>query len=260
MRRMSGRSMPVLATVFVNPTQFAPREDFAKYPRTLEDDVKLAEECGADAVFAPSAEIIYPFGLDAARAEAAAWLLPDVANQPRLEDASRPTHFGGVCQVVARLFDLTQPAMAVFGEKDFQQLRVLEDMAAMARAADGRWGALVIEAAPTVREHDGLAMSSRNRYLQPEQRDRALALVRALQHAAAATDPQSAERIMRTTLEAHGLTVDYAVVRHASTLLPVNDWNAPTRALIAARIGDVRLIDNMAMPIRGHLGEPAGQG
>jgi len=260
MRRMSGRGMPVLATVFVNPTQFAPREDFAKYPRTLEDDVKLAAECGADAVFAPSAETIYPFGLDAARAEAAAWPLPDVAHHPRLEDASRPSHFGGVCQVVARLFDLTKPAMAVFGEKDFQQLRVLEDMAAMARAADGRWGALVIEAAPTVREHDGLAMSSRNRYLQPEQRDRALALVRALQHAAAATDPQSAERIMQTTLEAHGLTVDYAVVRHASTLLPVNDWNAPTRALIAARIGDVRLIDNMAMPIRGHLGEPAGQG
>ena len=260
MRRMSGRGMPVLATVFVNPTQFAPREDFAKYPRTLADDVKLAEECGADAVFAPTAETIYPFGLDAARAEAAAWPLPDVAHQPRLEDASRPTHFGGVCQVVARLFDLTQPAIAVFGEKDFQQLRVLEDMTAMARAADGRWGGLVIEAAPTVREHDGLAMSSRNRYLQPEQRDRALALVRALQHAAAATDPPSAERIMRTTLEAHGMTVDYAVVRHASTLLPVNSWNNPTRALIAARIGDVRLIDNMAMPIRGHLGEPAGQG
>ena len=99
MRRMSGRSMPVLATVFVNPTQFAPREDFAKYPRTLEDDVRLAAECGADAVFAPSAETIYPFGLDAARAEAAAWPLPDVAHQPRLEDASRPTHFGGVCQV-----------------------------------------------------------------------------------------------------------------------------------------------------------------
>jgi pantoate--beta-alanine ligase len=100
--------------------------------------------------------------------------------------------------VVARLFDLTQPAIAVFGEKDFQQLRVLEDMTAMARAADGRWGGLVIEAAPTVREHDGLAMSSRNRYLQPEQRDRALALVRALQHAAAATDPPSAARLKRT--------------------------------------------------------------
>jgi len=215
-RRMCDRGLPVVATIFVNPTQFAPREDFAKYPRTIARDVELAEACGADAVFAPTAETVYPLGLDAARAEAAAWLLPTVASQPGLEDASRPNHFGGVCQVVARLFDLTRPALAVFGEKDFQQLRVLTDMVGASR---GRWGSLLVEAAPTVREHDGLAMSSRNRYLRPEQRDQALGLVRALHAAATETDPHSAETMMRSTLEAHGLTVDYAVVRHAATLL-----------------------------------------
>lgn len=250
-RRMCDRGLPVVATIFVNPTQFAPREDFAKYPRTIARDVELAEACGADAVFAPTAETVYPLGLDAARAEAAAWLLPTVASQPGLEDASRPNHFGGVCQVVARLFDLTRPALAVFGEKDFQQLRVLTDMVGASR---GRWGSLLVEAAPTVREHDGLAMSSRNRYLRPEQRDQALGLVRALHAAATETDPHSAETMMRSTLEAHGLTVDYAVVRHAATLLPVDTWETPTRALIAAHLGNVRLIDNMSMPIRRELG------
>jgi pantoate--beta-alanine ligase len=246
----------VVATVFVNPTQFAPREDFAKYPRTFAEDVALAEECGADAVFAPTADAVYPRGLDAARAEAALWQLPDVATQPSLEDANRPTHFGGVCQVVTRLFDLTRPTLAVFGEKDFQQLRVLTDMVHMQRTTDGRWGSLLVESAPTMRETDGLAMSSRNRYLLPEQRDQALGLVRALRLAATAPEPQSAESMMRTTLEEHGLTVDYAVVRDASTLLPVTSWETPTRALIAARLGSVRLIDNMALvPMDRCLGE-----
>ena len=177
-RQVRGRGMPVVATVFVNPTQFGPREDFAKYPRTLEHDVALAERCGADVVFAPAAEIVYPDGLEAAQQHAASWPLPAVAREPGLEDACRPGHFNGVCQVVARLFDLTRPALAVFGEKDFQQLRVLTQMAA---ESGGRWGALRVEPGATVREPDGLAMSSRNRYLRPEQRDQALGLVRALQ-------------------------------------------------------------------------------
>ena len=245
-RRMRGRGMPVVATVFVNPTQFGPREDFAKYPRTLDADVALAERCGADAVFAPAAEDIYPDGLDAARTQADAWALPAVAREPGLEDACRPGHFGGVCQVVARLLDLTRPALAVFGEKDWQQLRVLADMVT---GSPGRWGGLRVEAAPTVREPDGLAMSSRNRYLRPEQRDQALGLVRALQVAASAQHPPTAEALMRQTLKQHGLAVDYAVVRDASTLLPVRGFERPTRALIAARLDTVRLIDNMAMPI-----------
>ena len=245
-RQVRGRGMPVVATVFVNPTQFGPREDFAKYPRTLEHDVALAERCGADVVFAPAAENVYPDGLEAAQQHAASWPLPAVAREPGLEDACRPGHFNGVCQVVARLFDLTRPALAVFGEKDFQQLRVLTQMVA---ESSGRWGALRVEPGATVREPDGLAMSSRNRYLRPEQRDQALGLVRALQMAASAQHPQTAERLMQETLADHGLAVDYAVVRDATTLLPVTGFERPTRALIAARLDTVRLIDNMAMPV-----------
>jgi pantoate--beta-alanine ligase len=245
-RQVRGRGMPVVATVFVNPTQFGPREDFGKYPRTLEHDVALAERCGADVVFAPAAEIVYPDGLEAAQQHAASWPLPAVAREPGLEDACRPGHFNGVCQVVARLFDLTRPALSVFGEKDFQQLRVLTQMVA---ESGGRWGALRVEPGPTVREHDGLAMSSRNRYLRPEQRDQALGLVRALQMAASAQHPHTAERLMQETLTDHGLAIDYAVVRDATTLLPVTGFERPTRALIAARLDTVRLIDNMSMPV-----------
>jgi pantoate--beta-alanine ligase len=151
-----------------------------------------------------------------------------------------------VCQVVARLFDLCRPAVAVFGEKDWQQLRVIT---AMAEGLAGRWPGLRIEPAPTVRDPDGLAMSSRNRYLRPEQREQALGLVRALQMAASAQRPATAEALMRSTLEAHGLAVDYAVVRDARTLLPVQGFERPTRGLIAARLDTVRLIDNMALPI-----------
>jgi pantoate--beta-alanine ligase len=243
---MAARGRPVVVTVFVNPTQFGPREDFARYPRTLDADVILAERAGAAAVFAPAAETIYPRGLDAARLEAAAWPLPPAATEPGLEDACRPGHFGGVCQVVARLLDLCMPSIAVFGEKDYQQLRVLAQMAA---AEGARWPGLQVEAAPTVREPDGLAMSSRNRYLRPEQRDQALGLVRALQVAASAQHPATAERLMHETLAGHGLRVDYAVVRDAGTLLPVGGFERPTRALIAARLDTVRLIDNMAMPV-----------
>jgi len=230
----------------VNPTQFGPREDFAKYPRTLDADVALAERCGADAVFAPAAEVMYPDGVEAARSQAESFPLPPAAREPGLEDACRPGHFGGVCQVVARLFDLTRPAISIFGEKDYQQLRVLTQMAAL---AGDRWGAMRVEPGPTVREPDGLAMSSRNRYLRPEQRDQALGLVRALQMAASAQHPATAESLMAATLAEHGLSVDYAVVRDAETLLPVHGFERPTRALIAARLDTVRLIDNLAMPV-----------
>ena len=245
-RRARAFGVPVVATVFVNPTQFGPREDFAKYPRTLDADVALAERCGADAVFAPAAEVMYPDGVEAARSQAESFPLPPAAREPGLEDACRPGHFGGVCQVVARLFDLTRPAISIFGEKDYQQLRVLTQMAAL---GGDRWGAMRVEPGPTVREPDGLAMSSRNRYLRPEQRDQALGLVRALQMAASAQHPATAESLMAATLAEHGLSVDYAVVRDAETLLPVHGFERPTRALIAARLDTVRLIDNLAMPV-----------
>jgi pantoate--beta-alanine ligase len=240
--------IPVVASVFVNPTQFGPREDFAKYPRALERDVQLAWAAGANAVFAPSAECIYPNGLEHARHEASAWPLPAVARSPQLEDAIRPGHFGGVCQVVARLFDLAKPSVAIFGEKDFQQLRVLTDMVA---ESDGRWGALAVHAGPTVRDPDGLALSSRNQYLRPEQRDQALGLVRALRAGAQQATASDAEAIMHATLKQHGLAVDYAVVRSSTTLLPERGARSQ-RALIAARLDTVRLIDNAVFSAVGH--------
>jgi len=242
--RADGR--PVVVSIFVNPTQFGPREDYARYPRTLDADCALLEPLGAAAVFVPSVEAIYPRGLEAARAEAEALALPDVATRPGLEDASRPHHFGGVALVVGRLFDLVRPARAYFGEKDYQQLRLIEDMVAADR---GRYGTLEVVPCPTIRERNGLAMSSRNRYLAPDERDAALALSRALQVAHSAQRVATAERLMRDTLDAHGLETEYAVVRDARTLLPVTGFERPTRALIAARLGSTRLIDNAPMTV-----------
>jgi pantoate--beta-alanine ligase len=242
--RADGR--PVVVSIFVNPTQFGPREDYARYPRTLDSDCALLEPLGAAAVFVPSAEAIYPRGLEAARDEAAAIALPEVATAPRLEDACRPTHFGGVALVVGRLFDLVRPAAAYFGEKDFQQLRLVQDMV---EADRGRFGELRIVPCPTIRERDGLAMSSRNRYLSSEERTAAIALSRAMQVAHSAQRVETAERLMRDTLESFGLEVEYAVVRDARTLLPVTGFERPTRALIAARLGSTRLIDNSPMTV-----------
>jgi pantoate--beta-alanine ligase len=245
-RRAAASGLPAVATIFVNPTQFGPREDFSKYPRTLDEDLRIAQAAGAVAVFVPSAEAIYPDGLESARRAADAWPLPPAATRPRLEDAMRPGHFGGVCQVVARLFDLCRPAEAHFGEKDFQQLRVIMEMV---DRSEGRWDGLRVVPGPTVRERDGLAMSSRNRYLSSERRDTALGVYRALQMAMSAQRPATAESLMRETLEQHGFEIDYAVVRDARTLMPVSGLETPCRALIAARLPEVRLIDNLAMPV-----------
>ena len=242
--RADGR--PVVVSIFVNPTQFGPNEDYVRYPRTLEADCALLEPLGASAVFVPSVEAIYPRGLAQAKAEAEALPLPDVATKPRLEDARRPTHFGGVALVVGRLFDLVKPDAAYFGEKDYQQLRVVEDMVSADRA---RFGTLRIVPCPTVRERDGLAMSSRNRYLSAEERSAAIALSRAMQVAHAAQRVETAEQQMRVTLDSFGLETEYAVVRDARTLMPVRGFEQPTRALIAARLGSTRLIDNSPMTV-----------
>jgi pantoate--beta-alanine ligase len=249
MRRAATMGSPVIVTVFVNPTQFGAGEDFDRYPRTFDADVALAEQAGAHAVFAPAADEIYPRGIAAARVEADSMALPAVARSPALEDACRPGHFGGVCQVVARLFELTQPRAACFGEKDFQQLRLVEELVAHPEIAPGCPRGIEIVRCPTVREHDGLAMSSRNRYLAAEQRERALGLYRALQSCMAAQRIATAELLMRGALEEHGLDIEYATVRRAADLMPATDFHEPTRALIAARLGSVRLIDNMPCPI-----------
>jgi len=245
----AGTGLPAVVSIFVNPTQFAPHEDLDRYPRTPEADIELAARHGAAVCWFPSVEDLYPSGLDAARREASRLALPPVAREPALEDAVRPGHFAGVVQVVARLFDLCRPRVAVFGEKDFQQLRVIECMVEEERRRGARWGELSIERGPTIREPGGLAMSSRNRYLSAASRERAIGLRRALQVAHAAQRPETAERLMRETLLAHELEVQYAVVRDAETLRPVSDLRRPTRALIAARLPEARLIDNAAMTV-----------
>ena len=223
----------VVVSVFVNPAQFNDPADLDRYPRTIETDMAAAEAAGATAVFTPPVDTMYP-------PDRETWQppLPRVATRPGLEDACRPGHFAGVCKVVARLFDLARPSLAVFGEKDWQQMLVLE---AMVAEHPDRWGALQLRRGATIREPDGLALSSRNALLSPEQRDRALGLSRAL---AVATDGEAA---MHKVLETHGLATEYAVIRHARTLEPIEPGSdAPVRALIAAGLEGVRLIDNDA--------------
>jgi pantoate--beta-alanine ligase len=230
---------PVVVSLFVNPTQFGPGEDFNKYPRMLEKDVESAMGAGADVIFAPDTTTMYPPGQSVETPP-----LPEVATKPKLEDAFRPTHFSGVCQVVARLFDLVKPRWAVFGEKDWQQLQVITAMVEQQRP---RWENLEIVPYPTVRERDGLAMSSRNAYLNSSQRKQALALWRAMSEAKQEKTPAQAEFVMHTILEESGFAIDYAAVRDATTLMPIHCYDTPARALIAARLENVRLIDNSPM-------------
>ncbi len=225
-------SASCVVSIFVNPTQFNDPRDYEWYPRTEEADLALCREAGASAAFVPAADQMYPPG---DRIEVPS--LPPVATGPRLEDARRPGHFAGVCQVVLRLFRLLHPAAAVFGEKDWQQLRVVAEMVSALGLP------IRIEPHATVREPDGLAMSSRNRLLSRDERGRATAISHALCEAAGKPDPAAAEQQMASILARAGLDTEYAVVRDAGTLLkPVAGRSA--RALIAAKAGSVRLIDN----------------
>ncbi|MDG2424006.1 MAG: pantoate--beta-alanine ligase [Phycisphaerales bacterium] len=226
----------VLMSIYVNPTQFAPDEDFEAYPRPIDEDLAKAEAAGAQAVFIPDTSLMYPAG-----EEIACPPLPSVATEPGLEDAHRPHFFTGVCTVVARLLDLVRPHRMIMGEKDYQQLLVLQ---AMVDADRQRWPNIKVIGSPTIREPDGLAMSSRNAYLDEVNRDRALGLSLAMQAAAKEPDVASAEARMQSVLEEHQLRVDYAVVRDSRTLMPVEGSVAGHRALIAAHLDTVRLIDN----------------
>lgn len=242
-RELAGPGGRVVVSVFVNPTQFNDPGDLERYPRTFEADATLAEAAGATDVYAPDASEVYPPGVDVPVGE-----LPDAATRPRLEDAWRPGHFAGVVQVVRRLFALTRPAAAVFGEKDWQQLQVVRAM------SEGERLGVRIEPCAMVREDSGLAFSSRNRFLAKQDRSRALAVRRALLAAGRSANVQEAERAMRGELEAPGATIEYAVVRDASSLLPLpgvlkpTSLRRPARALIALRLGEVRLIDNAPWP------------
>jgi len=241
----------VVVSIFVNPKQFGPDEDYDKYPRDIARDADLCLQEGADVVFAPSVEEIYPAGAEAppAAPHERPLVLPDVATMPGLEDAHRPGHFAGVCRVVSRLFDLVKPRLALFGEKDWQQLQVIRAMCAM----QGRDGELTIVPSKTVRETGasaGLALSSRNVFLSPADRVGALSLSKALCEADSAATIGEAEAAMSRVLSAAGVQMEYAVVRDAQTLMPLPAGQGrispggPMRALIAARVGRVRLIDN----------------
>jgi len=231
------KSDRIVASIFVNPTQFGPREDFASYPRTLAEDSAGLHSRGCDLLFAPTVEEVYPFGTDkSARIE-----IP-VISEP-LEGALRPGHFAGVATVVTKLFNLVQPDVAVFGQKDYQQLlvirRLVRDLALP----------IAIESAPTLRETNGLAMSSRNQYLTPQERDRAAIIFRTLQRMAdgvhANLGHMTIESEARKALEAEGLSVDYAVLRRAEDLgEPAPEQRSGLIALAAAKLGRARLIDN----------------
>ena len=229
----------IVVSVFVNPKQFEERIDFDRYPREVEIDRDKVAPAGASAVFAPSAETVYP------DPDMAPPVIPPVAQGRGLEDEYRPGHLEGVCAVLWRLFELVRPGVAVFGEKDWQQLRLAAQLAEVFSQEHGR--PLEILGAPTVREPDGLAMSSRNRFLPPADRDRAAAICEALRLAGDAGSQAEAERVMRDHMESRGLSVEYAAVRDAGTLAaPIE--GEPKRALIAARLGEVRLIDNAPWP------------
>jgi pantoate--beta-alanine ligase len=223
-----------VATIFVNPTQFAPHEDYSRYPRTLESDLALLDSVGCDLAFVPAAEEIYPPGFSTSVEP------PAVAHV--LEGAFRPDHFRGVCTVVLKLFHLVPSDVACFGQKDYQQALVIRHMMRDLNVP------LAIRVCPIVREADGLAMSSRNRYLSADERRQALGISRALEDTVARyrggeRNAAALEGAMRHVLQRHGISrIDYAAVVDAETLQEQTEGAAV--ALIACHVGTTRLIDN----------------
>ncbi len=228
----------VVASIFVNPMQFGPGEDFERYPRTLAQDQARLKAAVADLLFAPAVAQIYPAGLErASRVE-----VPGLSEA--LEGEKRPGHFAGVATVVAKLFNMVQPDVALFGEKDYQQLLVIRRM-----AADLCFPVEII-AVPTVREADGLALSSRNGYLSRAERARAPVLYQTLRQSAdrlarGARDFAALEEAGREALDAAGFAAEYFAIRAADTLAPPTPQTAEVVILAAARLGTTRLIDNI---------------
>ena len=231
------RAPQVCVSIFVNPTQFGHNEDFHRYPRPIEDDLAKCRNNGVDVVFNPPPEEMYrpndpDISID----------LPQLSNV--LEGKHRPGHFKGVCQVVAKLFHIIRPELAIFGQKDFQQLRIIT---AMVEAIN--WPIEILPG-PTVRDADGMAMSSRNAYLTPEEREKGLALSRCLR--LAQTEFNNGVRqtnrllttMQKTVLEKH-LLIDYVAAVDPRTLKPVELIAGPTVLACAARVGKTRLIDNV---------------
>lgn len=238
-RQARKRADKVVVSIFVNPAQFAPTEDFGSYPRTWKTDLeKLAAE-RVELIWHPDVKTMYPDGF-------ATRIAPEGPAIAGLEDRFRPHFFGGVATVVGKLFTQVRPDVAIFGEKDFQQLRVVSQM-----ARDLDLGVKVI-GSKTVRERDGLAMSSRNVYLSPEERRVAPTLYKAMKASAAriraGEDIRSALAAGEETIVRAGFVLDYLEARHAETLAPIGSPSeGPMRMLVAAKLGTTRLIDNIAV-------------
>lgn len=238
-RRAQSRADRVIVSIFVNPTQFAPNEDFRSYPRTFAADLAALRALHVDLVWAPPVETMYPQGF-------ATRIVPEGPALAGLEDAFRPHFFAGVATVVAKLLTQCEPDIAIFGDKDYQQLKVITRLA---RDLDLRTRIL---GAPIVRETDGLARSSRNVYLSPSERQTAPTLYRVLKECAAAIAAGKPMAAVldggRAAITRAGFALDYLEARHADTLEPVGSLkDGPVRLLVAARIGKTRLIDNVGV-------------
>jgi pantoate--beta-alanine ligase len=229
-----------VVSIFVNPTQFAPQEDFSKYPRTFEADLARLAAAGVDGVYAPTPDVMYPQGFATTISLAG----PAVAG---LEDRFRPTHFAGVATVVAKLFTQAMPDVAVFGEKDFQQLAVIRRMTTDLDLA------VNVVGAPTIREADGLAMSSRNVYLDAKERATAPLLHKTLQDCAARIkaggDAEVSLKDAAKVLTEAGFAIDYLELRDAASLAAADLTQGPARMLVAAKLGKTRLIDNIPVSL-----------
>jgi len=242
-RKRVGKNGIVVVSIYVNPTQFAPTEDLAKYPRDLKRDLKLCRAASADVIFTPGDAEMYP---GKAEGRYSTYVVEEILARS-MEGASRPTHFRGVTTVVAKLFNLVLPDISVFGQKDFQQAAIIQRM-----VADLNFPVKII-IAPTLRERDGLAMSSRNRYLDPEQRAQATILFHALQAAKQAVKqkPVSATRLkadLKEFITAAPLgRLDYVEFFDPETLEPVTQVKPGTQMALAVFFGKTRLIDNAAL-------------
>ena len=231
----------VTTTIFVNPTQFGPGEDFERYPRTLQTDLEMCEAAGVDLVFTPQTDAMYASGADSTVS------VNHLTSS--LEGDRRPGHFDGVTTIVAKLFNITDPDKAYFGQKDFQQQLVIKRM-----VKDLDWGIDVVTC-PIIREDDGLALSSRNRYLSAVDRNRALVLYGTLMMAQRMADnaaaPAEIAAKMKQMIETQeGVKLDYATVVNSETLEPLNNAADTGVALLAARVGQTRLIDNHILTFR----------
>tara|TARA_R110002096_G_scaffold131101_1_gene280783 strand:- start:1156 stop:2001 length:846 start_codon:yes stop_codon:yes gene_type:complete len=230
----------VVVSIFVNPLQFNNESDFSRYPRTLTSDIEQLLALDVDAVFTPSTESLYPHGIQSAPRI----YIPELSNE--FDGHYRPGHFEGVCTIVCKLFNILTPDTAVFGNKDYQQLLIIR------RMVDELNFNIDIVAGNTVREHDGLAMSSRNTHLTPDQRASAKHLFASLEHVKTHFTPEevsSLEASARLNLEAAGMVIEYFSIRDAANLQPVNNNTIEIVVLVAAWLGETRLIDNILFPM-----------